>query len=107
MANRKMSDKDFNGLRESIHQFGEILKGKKLAGMRASIHPKPLTPEEIRKIRTKVLHVSQEDFAGIVGESLSAVRMWEQGHRNPSGAVSKIVRLLKVHPERARELMLV
>ena len=39
--------------------------------------------EFIKKIRTEKL-LTQKEFAQRVGVSLFAVRMWEQGKRNPS-----------------------
>jgi O-antigen/teichoic acid export membrane protein len=36
---------------------------------------------------------------------VGAVRTWEQGVRNPGGAASKIIRYIKDHPGRAKELM--
>jgi len=43
-------------------------------------------------------------FAGIVGASPNAVEHWEQGIRRPSGSASKLIRILKSHPELISEI---
>jgi len=50
------------------------------------------------------LHLTQVGFASVVGESPSAVEHWEQGIRRPSGSASKLIRVLKTHPELIAEL---
>lgn len=42
-----------------------------------------MNKEFIKKIRTEKL-LTQKEFAQMVGVSLFAVRMWEQGKRSPS-----------------------
>ncbi len=98
-----MNDKDFKLMRESLKQVVEIKKGKKLHGMRESYRQKPATAQEVKGIR-KALHLTQVGFAGVVGESPSAVEHWEQGIRRPSGSASKLIRLLKSHPELISEI---
>jgi putative transcriptional regulator len=100
-----MKKEHFNQLIKSIHQMGNYLKGKNVSGVRVSQKAKPLTSKDIKEIRVKVLHVTQETFAQIVGEGLGAVRTWEQGTSHPGGAAAKIIRLIKLHPERAKELL--
>lgn len=98
-----MKDKDFKDMITSVHQAGEIMKGKKLDGMRESYRVKPLTAREVREIRKK-LDLTQVGFAHVVGESPSAVQHWEQGIRRPSGAASRLIRVIKNHPELTLEL---
>ena len=98
-----MNDKDFKLMRESIKQAVEIKKGKKLAGMRESYRQKPASAQEVKGLR-KALHLTQVGFANVVGESPSAVEHWEQGIRRPSGSASKLIRVLKTHPELIAEL---
>jgi putative transcriptional regulator len=94
---------DFNDLMTSIHQMGEIMKGKKLPGMRITYREKPATSKEVKELRRE-LHLTQEGLARVVGESPSAVKHWEQGIRRPSGSASKLIRVLKTHPELVTEM---
>lgn len=98
-----MKKKDFNDFLTSVHQMGEIMKGKKLAGMKVTYRAKPATAQEVQKVR-KELKLTQESFAHVVGESPSAIRHWEQGIRTPRGAAAKLIRVLKAHPELVMEL---
>jgi putative transcriptional regulator len=98
-----MNDKDFKLMRESLKQVVEIKKGKKLHGMRESYRQKPATAQEVKGIR-KTLHLTQAGFAGVVGASPNAVEHWEQGIRRPSGSASKLIRILKSHPELISEM---
>ena len=98
-----MKKKDFNDFITSINQMGQIMKGKKLAGMKVTYRAKPATAQEVQKVR-KELKLTQTGFAHIVGESPSAIRHWEQGIRTPRGAAAKLIRVLKTHPELVTEL---
>lgn len=107
MAKRYMEEEHFEELLTSVKQMGEYLRGKKVPGAKVTYRGKPVTAKEVRDVRTKVLKVTQEVFAQIVGEGVGAVRTWEQGVRNPGGAATKIIRLVKEHPEVAKELLAV
>src|SRR5258708_40186398 len=98
-----MKKEKFNQLIGSVRQMGEIMKGKKPAGMKVTYRAKPATAQEVQKIR-KELHLTQESFARVVGESPSAIRHWEQGIRTPRGSAAKLIRVLEMHPELAAEL---
>jgi len=98
-----MKQKDFKDFMKSVHQMGEMMKGKKLAGARVTYRAKPATAQEVQKVR-KELHLTQEGFARVVGESPSAIRHWEQGIRTPRGSAAKLIRLLKSHPRLVSEL---
>ena len=98
-----MKKKDFNDFMKSVHQMGEIMKGKKLVGMKVSYRAKPATAKEVQTVR-KELHLTQESFARVVGESPSAIKHWEQGIRTPRGSAAKLIRLLKSHPKLVSEL---
>ncbi|MEM4260426.1 MAG: helix-turn-helix domain-containing protein [Candidatus Woesearchaeota archaeon] len=44
-----------------------------------------LTPEEIRKIRTEILKISQEQFASLLNVSVKTISRWENGEASPTG----------------------
>ncbi|MEG0023918.1 MAG: type II toxin-antitoxin system MqsA family antitoxin [Akkermansia sp.] len=45
------------------------------------------------------LGMSQQEFAINLGSSITTVRKWEQGSRNPSGAAARLLDIIKKHPE--------
>ncbi len=105
MTKPYMKDEHFRELLTSVKQMGDYLKGKKVPGVKVALHPKPATAKEVKEVRIKVLKVTQEEFARIIGEGVGAVRTWEQGVRNPGGAASKLIRYVKEHPEHAKDLL--
>ena len=60
-----------------------------------------MTPEEIKKLRTK-LKLSQEGFARILGISCQTVNRWERGLSKPSGlALARIQSLIQTREVKA------
>ena len=46
----------------------------------------------------RYLGLSQKQFAGRIGISVSTLQNWEQGRRNPDGPAKALFRLLAKHP---------
>jgi DNA-binding transcriptional regulator YiaG len=57
---------------------------------------------EVARAR-QTLNLTQDAFAGLLGISLSTLRSWEQGKREPSGAARTLVHIALKHPEVLRE----
>jgi predicted RNase H-like HicB family nuclease/DNA-binding XRE family transcriptional regulator len=62
------------------------------------LEPKGLSASDIRDMR-KRLGVSQERFARALNVSVSSVRAWEQGLRQPDGPTVRLLELADRHPE--------
>jgi HTH-type transcriptional regulator/antitoxin MqsA len=58
-----------------------------------------LLPEEIRRIRKDVLHLSQEEAGRIFGGGKNGFSRYERGEIRPMLAVSNLLKLLERHPE--------
>jgi HTH-type transcriptional regulator/antitoxin MqsA len=58
-----------------------------------------LRPEEIRRIRKDVLHLSQEEAGRIFGGGKNGFSRYERGETKPLPAVSNLLKLLERHPE--------
>lgn len=52
---------------------------------------------DVKAIRSK-LHVTQKELAAAFDISVETVRSWEQGKRNPTGLVSKLLILVDQDP---------
>ena len=100
---RYMSRKNSALLLESARQAGKILR-KEIKPGRVTVVSRPASGEEVKELRQKVLHVTQQDLAKLVGEGVGTVQSWEQGNRRPNGAASKLLRLLKQRPELSKDL---
>ncbi len=88
-----MNDNDFNDLVDSIKQAGKIKK--KIMKPGRVFHFNPI---DIKKIR-KELHKSQNEFAFMIGISVSTLRNWEQGRRYPEGPARALLQIAVSNPE--------
>ncbi len=97
-------------MRDSIKQaIGETVQGMVNAGLPTSFTKKELDlleidipaielpPEQIKAIR-QTMNLSQSVFAKVLNVSLSSVRQWEQGKRQPTGATKVLLELLEKSP---------
>ena len=94
-----MNKNDFSNLVESIKQAGKIKKGK----MKASRVTEYKTPD-IKAIRRN-LHVTQLEFAHMIGVSIGTLRNWEQGRREPEGPAKALLRIAAVKPQAVAEAL--
>lgn len=92
-----MEEKLFNDLIESVKQMNEIRAGK-----RKPARVTRLEKNEITEVRQK-LKMTQTQFATAFGISVSTLRNWEQGHRNPTGAAITLMKVAKKHPKAVLE----
>jgi putative transcriptional regulator len=95
-----MEEKLFNDLIESVKQMNEIRAGK-----RKPARVTRLEKNEITEVRQK-LKMTQTQFATAFGISVSTLRNWEQGHRNPTGAAITLMKVAKKHPKAVLEAVL-
>jgi transcriptional regulator with XRE-family HTH domain len=54
-----------------------------------------LSPEEIRRIRTEVLKLSQEQFAALLSVSAKTISRWENGEATPTGLYEEKLKKIK------------
>lgn len=55
-------------------------------------------PIEVKSIRSK-LHISQSQFAMMIGVSKSTLQNWEQGRREPEGPAKALLRVVEKQPQ--------
>ena len=60
--------------------------------------PPEYSKSRIKKIREKILKVSQPVFATILGCTPSAVKSWEQGDNRPNGPARRLMELIEKDP---------
>ncbi|MDO8755152.1 MAG: NadS family protein [Chloroflexota bacterium] len=88
-----MKDELFNELTASIREGGKILQGKAKPARKFVIE----TPD-VKKIRSNY-KLSQNEFAALMGISVSTLRNWEQGRRTPEGSARVLLQVAAKHPE--------
>lgn len=88
-----MKDELFNELVASVREGGKILRGKAKPARKFVIE----TPD-VKKIRSNY-KLSQNEFAALMGISVSTLRNWEQGRRAPEGSARVLLQVVAKHPE--------
>ena len=94
-----MKAKDFNELLKSIDEARAIRAGKRKPSRVMAFHP--LGVKSIRKR----LHVSQTQFAHLIGVSAATLRNWEQGRTYPEGAARVLLRVAARRPDAVLEAL--
>jgi putative transcriptional regulator len=94
-----MKDTDFKSLLKSIKQADLIKKGK-LRPSRVFSYSMP----DVKAIREK-LHVSQIEFAHMIGVSENTIQNWEQGRRKPEGPAVALLRVTQSNPRAVLEAL--
>lgn len=98
MKNARRKVTNTNSGDELIQSMQEALahaRGEKSGSRVTRVEASPL---EIKAIRKKV-RLTQDAFAAALGVSVSGLRKWEQGQRQPSGAALTLLRIMDSEPE--------
>jgi putative transcriptional regulator len=88
-----MKEELFRALEASVVEGGAILRGERPPSRRFVMEN-----SEIRSLRDS-FHVSQTDFAAMLGISVKTLRNWEQGRRKPEGPARVLLQIAAKHPE--------
>jgi putative transcriptional regulator len=94
-----MKKDDFDALLSSIKEAGKIKKGK-IKPSRIFSYSIP----DVKKIREN-LHVSQNEFAHMIGVSENTIQNWEQGRRKPEGPAVALLRVTESNPRAVFEAL--
>ena len=89
--------------------FADLLKGIDEArnirgGRRKPSRIITFNPVEVKSIR-KRLHVSQIQFAHLIGVSAGTLRNWEQGRTYPEGAARALLKIAAHRPKAVLEAL--
>lgn len=87
-----MKDKNFKDLLTSIEQARKIHQGNLKPSRVFEFHP-----VIVKNIRKK-LHVSQTEFAYMIGISIDTLQNWEQGRRKPEGPALALLKVAEANP---------
>jgi len=88
-----MNDDLFRELEASVRQGGAILRGEK-SPSRAFVFEGP----DVKDVRDS-FHLTQTEFATMLGISVKTLRNWEQGRRRPEGPARVLLQVAAKHPE--------
>lgn len=85
----------FEELLESLREGGAILRRQK----RPSRHFE-IGASGIRAIRERT-HLSQSEFAHLMGVSVKTLQNWEQNRRQPTGPAVALLKIIATEPQLA------
>lgn len=88
-----MKDNDFAELLESVREAGAIRRGQTEPSRRFTFKS-----ADIKAIRGR-LHLTQPEFAAMIGISVGTLRNWEQGRRMPDGPAMALLQVAFRDPE--------
>lgn len=89
----------FEDLIESIQEAGKIRQGL-LKPSRVFKY----RPVDVKRVRRK-LHVSQSQFALMIGVSRATLQNWEQGRREPEGPAKALLKVVEKNPKSVLEAL--
>jgi len=89
----------FKELATSITQMDRIRKGTLAPGRTCKYRP-----VDVKRIRSG-LHVSQSQFAMMIGVSKATLQNWEQGRREPEGPAQALLRIVEKQPKAVLEAL--
>ena len=92
-----MKAKEFETLLKSIEEARAIRLGTRKPSRALTFNP-----IEVKTIR-KRLHVSQVQFAHLIGVSAATLRNWEQGRTYPEGAARALLKIAARRPDAVLE----
>jgi DNA-binding transcriptional regulator YiaG len=97
---RKIKVKIYDDMRQSLADALAYERGERVDLRVTEIPspPKPMKPEEIRKIRL-TLAASQARFAQYLCVSTNTVQSWEQGARRPQSTALRLLTIAKKNPQ--------
>jgi len=85
----------FEGLLDSVHEAGAILRGQKKPSRRIVIGA-----SDVRTIRERT-KLSQSEFARLIGVSVKTLQNWEQDRRRPGGPAAALLKIIAHEPQLA------
>ena len=87
-----MKNNDFDELLASVREAGAIRRGEAEPSRRFAFKS-----ADIKAIRGR-LHLTQPDFAAMIGVSVGTLRNWEQGRRVPDGPAMALLQVASREP---------
>ncbi len=85
---------------EGVKQGAEILKS---LGQPSDTCKVTIQVPDVKNIREK-LHVSQSEFAQMLGISVRTLQNWEQKHRLPVGPARVLLEVAAAYPDQVRKV---
>jgi len=89
-----MDKQHFDQLIKGVREMKRHRAGKSVRGVRTTELPAP----DVRTIR-EAAHISQSQFAKLIGVNLRTLQNWEQNRTQPSGPAKALLKIVASNPK--------
>ncbi len=89
-----MDNQHFDQLVKGVREMKRHMAGKPVRGARATELPVP----DVRTIR-EAAHISQSQFAKLIGVNLCTLQNWEQQRTQPTGPARALLKIVALNPK--------
>ena len=89
-----MDKRHFDQLVKGVREMKRHIAGKRVRGARTT---EPLAPD-VRTIR-EAAHISQSQFAKLIGVNLQMLQNWEQHRTQPIGPARALLKIVASNPK--------
>lgn len=91
-----MNEKNFASLVQGVKEMTAHMRGEEVPGLKVTTIPDP----DVHAIR-EAAHVTQKEFATLLGVSRRTVENWEQRRTRPTGPARALLRIFQHDPQAA------
>ena len=89
-----MDKQHFNQLVKGVREMKRHMAGKPVRGAKTTEQPVP----DVRTIR-EAAHISQSQFAKLIGVNLRTLQNWEQQRTQPTGPARALLKIVALNPK--------
>ena len=89
-----MDKQHFDRLVKGVREMKRHMAGKSVRGARTTELPEP----DVRTIR-EAAHISQSQFAKLIGVNLRTLQNWEQNRTRPTGPAKALLKIVASNPK--------
>ncbi len=89
-----MDKQDFDQLVKGVREMNRHMGGKAVRGSKTTELPVP----DVRTIR-EAAHISQSQFAKLIGVNLRTLQNWEQQRTQPTGPARALLKIVASNPK--------
>ena len=95
-----MDKEHFDQLIKGVREMKRHMAGKRVPGIRVTELPEP----DVTAIR-EAAHLSQSQFARLIGVNLRTLQNWEQQRTRPTGPARALLKIVASNPRSAIEAL--
>ena len=89
-----MDKQHFDQLVKGVQEMKQHIAGKRVRGAVETLLPTP----DVREIR-EAAHISQSQFAKLIGVNLRTLQNWEQHRTRPTGPARALLKIVAFNPK--------